>query len=125
LSIKFNDEKPIFMQIAVMLENAIFCGAYVEEDQIPSITELAVAYNINPATALKGINMLVDEGLLYKKRGLGMFVAAGASAKIHQKRKNSFYANYIRPMIKEARQLGINGDSLSAMIERGYQDDGN
>ena len=121
---KFNDEKPIFIQIADMLENAIFSGAYAEEDQMPSITELAVAYKINPATALKGINMLVDEGLLYKKRGLGMFVATGASAKIHQKRKDRFYADYIRPMIREARHLGIKNDSLSVMIERGYQEDG-
>lgn len=125
LTINLNDDKPIFMQIAEMLENAIFSGAYIAEDQIPSITELAVAYKINPATALKGINMLVDEGLLYKKRGLGMFVTTGASAKIYQKRKDSFYTNYIRPMVREARHLGIKNDSLSAMIERGYQDDGN
>jgi DNA-binding transcriptional regulator YhcF (GntR family) len=71
----FDDERPIFIQLAEQLENEILSGIYNEEDQVPSITEFSVAYKINPATALKGINLLVDAGLLYKKRGVGMFVA--------------------------------------------------
>lgn len=125
MSLTFSDEKPIFLQIAAMLENAISSGAYAEEGQIPSITELAVAHKINPATALKGINVLVDEGLLYKKRGLGMFVAAGAKAKVLQKRKENFYRMYIKPMIREAGFLGISSEVLKEMIERGYRENGN
>lgn len=125
MSLTFSDEKPIFLQIAEMLENAISSGAYAEEGQIPSITELAVAHKINPATALKGINVLVDEGLLYKKRGLGMFVAAGAKAKVLQKRKENFYRIYIKPMIREAGFLGIGSEVLKEMIERGYRENGN
>ena len=72
------EDRPIFQQIAEQLEEAILSGAYPEESQVPSITEYSVQYRINPATALKGINLLVDAGLLYKKRGVGMFVASGA-----------------------------------------------
>ena len=70
------EDRPIFQQIAEQLEEAILSGAYPEESQVPSITEYSVQYRINPATALKGINLLVDAGLLYKKRGVGMFVAS-------------------------------------------------
>ena len=74
----FDGTRPIFLQLAEMLEEGIISGAYPEEGQIPSITEFSAALKINPATALKGINLLVDEGLVYKKRGVGMFVATGA-----------------------------------------------
>ena len=78
MELDFNGEKPIFQQIAEGLEDGILLGAFPEEGQIPSITEFSVLYKINPATALKGINLLVEEGVVYKKRGVGMFVAQGA-----------------------------------------------
>ena len=79
-------EKPIFLQIAESLEDAVLSGALTEGEQLPSITELSVQYTINPATALKGINLLVDQGVAYKKRGVGMFVAKGARALLQKKR---------------------------------------
>ena len=85
------EDRPIFQQIAEQLEEAILSGAYPEESQVPSITEYSVQYRINPATALKGINLLVDAGLLYKKRGVGMFVASGAREKLRQSRRERFY----------------------------------
>jgi DNA-binding transcriptional regulator YhcF (GntR family) len=77
----FNEEQPIFQQLAQQLEEGILSGDYPEESQVPSITEYSTVYKINPATALKGINLLVDAGLLYKKRGVGMFVSAGSAGK--------------------------------------------
>ena len=70
----FEDDRPIFMQIAEGIEDAILSGVFPEESQIPSTTEISVNYKINPATALKGINILVDDNVIYKKRGIGMFV---------------------------------------------------
>ena len=102
--IEFSDEKPIFIQIAEWIEDAILAGRYEEEQQIPSITEFSVACKINPATALKGINLLVDDGILYKKRGLGMFVANGAHEKLRTKRKELFYENYVISLVKEAKE---------------------
>ena len=86
MKIDFQSQTPIFLQVSQGLEDEILSGIYGEEEQIPSITELAANYKINPATALKGINLLVDAGIVYKKRGIGMFVASGALQKLKEKR---------------------------------------
>lgn len=119
---KFNldQEKPIFLQIAEGIEDGILTGAFPEGSQIPSITEFSVNYKINPATALKGINLLVDENIIFKKRGVGMFVSNGAVQKLRQKRQDQFYTNYISSLIEEAKRLGITSDDIIAMIERGF-----
>lgn len=119
-----SQERPIFLQIADMLKDAILSGAYAEDSQIPSITELSVACNINPATALKGVSLLVEEGLLFKKRGLGMFVSQGARQALIRQRRESFYRDYIEPMIREARHLEINSGELMEMTERGIREHG-
>lgn len=119
--INFEDERPIFVQIAEGIEDAILSGAFLEESQIPSTTEISVSYKINPATALKGINLLVDSGILFKKRGVGMFVTPGATKKLIEKRRNLFYENYITRLIDEAKRLGIAQTEITAMIERGYR----
>lgn len=118
--IDFNSEKPIYIQLAEGLEDAILNEGFPEETQIPSTTELSVMYKINPATALKGINMLVDDGIVYKKRGIGMFVSTGAKKKILGKRKRGFYDNFILSLLEEAEKLGIRKEEIIEMIERGY-----
>jgi len=122
LQINFEDERPIFMQIAEGIEDAILTGAFAEEEQIPSITELSVNYKINPATALKGISILVDEGIIFKKRGIGMFVAQGAVLKLRDKRKELFYEHFIKRLIEEAKKLGITIEEILCMVERGYEE---
>ena len=120
MKLDLDQEKPIFIQIAEGIEDGILTGAFPEESQIPSITEFSVTYKINPATALKGINLLVDEAVVFKKRGVGMFVAKGAVAKIKKKRQNQFYDNYISRLVDEAKRLNITSDEIIAMIERGF-----
>ncbi len=120
--INFDSEKPIFLQIAEGLEDSILSGVYPEESQIPSITEFSVAYRINPATALKGINVLVDEGIVYKKRGIGMFVKSGAIDKLTLKRKEQFYESFISGLIKEAKRLGITKEEIESMVEKGFRE---
>ena len=112
----FDGEKPIYLQVAEQIEDAILTEAFPEETQIPSTTEISVTYKINPATALKGINLLVEAGAVYKKRGLGMFVARGAKKKIMEKRKQDFYDNYIVSLLDEAKKLGISRPELAAML---------
>ncbi|MGI6366213.1 MAG: GntR family transcriptional regulator [Bacillota bacterium] len=119
--INAGDPRPIFLQIAEGIEDAILTGAYPEESQIPSTTEISVRYNINPATALKGVNILVEAGIIYKKRGVGMFVKAGAVDKLREKRKDQFYENYILKLTAEAKRLGISPQEIILMIERGYK----
>ena len=117
----FQDERPIFQQLAEQLEEGILSGAYPEESRVPSITEYSVTYKINPATALKGINLLVDSGLLYKKRGLGMFVSTGAKEQLKSQRRDRFYHDYIERLVREARNLGLDASELSDMIKRGFE----
>ena len=112
----FDGEKPSYLQVAEQIEDAILTEAFPEESQIPSTTEISVTYKINPATALKGINLLVEAGAVYKKRGLGMFVARGAKKKIMEKRKQDFYDNYIVSLLDEAKKLGISRRELAAML---------
>jgi GntR family transcriptional regulator len=123
MQINFDEERPIYIQISEGIEDAILSGAFPEESQIPSITEFSVTYRINPATALKGINILVDEGILYKKRGVGMFVAQGAAEKLISKRKEKFFGNYIINLVDEAKRLEISKDEIKNMIERGFDDE--
>lgn len=114
--VDLNNEKPIFMQIAEGLEDAVLSGALPEGGQLPSITELSVQYTINPATALKGINLLVDQGVAYKKRGVGMFVAGGARAILQKKRQGEFTARFAAPMAAEAKRLGISREGLLGLV---------
>ena len=121
MNASFNEASAIYLQIASMLEDDILRGILAEEEQVPSTNELARAYSINPATAAKGINLLVDEGVLYKKRGIGMFVAPGARGAIVQKRKDAFYEAYVTQLVREAKALDITKEELAAMIEKAAQ----
>ncbi|BAK98540.1 putative GntR family transcriptional regulator [Oscillibacter valericigenes Sjm18-20] len=120
---EFNEDRPIFLQLADRLEEGILSGVYPEEGQVPSITEYSVTYKINPATALKGINLLVDAGLLYKKRGVGMFVTSGAREKLRGQRAERFFENFVESMVHEARQLGLTEEELVQLVKRGFDGD--
>ena len=111
-----NQEKSIYLQIKEMIEQDILRDILLEEERVPSTNELAKLYAINPATAAKGVNLLVDEGSLYKKRGIGMFVAAGAKEAIRKKRREHFFENYVKGMLTEAANLGISKEELIEMI---------
>jgi GntR family transcriptional regulator len=111
------DQKPIYIQLQEGLENAILAGTYAEETQIPSTTELSRVFQINPATAGKGVNALVDEGFCYKKRGIGIFVKEGARKMLMKKRQAAFKEDYLLPLIKEARQLDISTENLIRWIK--------
>lgn len=111
-----NQEKSIYLQIKEMIERDILRDILLEEERVPSTNELAKLYAINPATAAKGINLLVEEGILYKKRGIGMFVAEGAKATIMKKRKEHFFDDYIKGLLSEAASLGISRKELIEMI---------
>ena len=110
-------EKSIYIQIKEMIENDILRNILLEEERVPSTNELAKVYAINPATAAKGVNILVDEGILYKKRGIGMFVSTGAKKQIMEKRKKNFYNDYVKSLMAEARSLGFTRQELIAMIQ--------
>ena len=111
-----SQNKSIYLQVSEMIETDILRGILLEEERVPSTNELAKQYTINPATAAKGINLLVDEGIVYKKRGIGMFVAEGAKEHIIEKRRDAFYENYVKSLLEEAKSLGISSEQLVEMI---------
>ena len=113
-----DENRPIFVQIAERIENDIIAGELPEESQVPSTNQFASFYQINPATAAKGVNLLVDQGILYKKRGLGMYVASGARARLLEKRREQFFEHYVVTMLQEAEKLGITTEQLTEMIQR-------
>jgi DNA-binding transcriptional regulator YhcF (GntR family) len=110
-------EKPIFIQLAEAVEDNILKGIYAEETQIPSTTEVSVTLKVNPATVNRGVNLLVDEGIIYKKRGVGMFVSSGARAKILARRKQAFYESFLLPLLEEARNLGFTRQDVVDLLK--------
>ena len=123
MDLNFDSEKPIYLQIADQIEEAIFVGSFKEETQIPSTTELSTTFKINPATVLKGMNLLVDRNIIYKKRGVGMFVCEGAVDIVRKNRENNFYDNYIKSIVDEAKKLNLKKDDIISLIERGFKDE--
>jgi len=117
MKIPLDENKLIYMQIAEAIEDAVISGELNEGDQVYSTNQFAKLYGINPATAAKGINLLVEEGILYKKRGIGMFVADGARNMIIRKRRTKFIEDYISKLIREAKKLNITEEELIEIIK--------
>jgi GntR family transcriptional regulator len=112
-----DDGRPLFLQIAEQIESSIVDGTLAEEAQVPSTNELAALHRINPATAAKGVHQLVADGVLYKRRGIGMFVATGARARLLDRRREEFTRQYLAPLMAEAHKLGMGAEQLKKMID--------
>ena len=108
--------RALFVQIAEQLEASVLDGSLAEGERAPSTNELASFHRINPATAAKGLNLLVDRGILLKRRGLGMFVAPGAREILTAQRRQQFAAHYLDPVIAEARTVGLSVDTIIEML---------
>jgi DNA-binding transcriptional regulator YhcF (GntR family) len=109
---------PLFAQVAERLAAEIADGGLAEGERVPSTNELAAYYRINPATAAKGINLLADDGLLEKRRGIGMFVAAGARQRLLAQRREGFVERYVAPLLTEATRLGIGHGELIELVQQ-------
>jgi GntR family transcriptional regulator len=115
---EMDDSRPIFQQIAETIETDILSGTLAEETQVPSTNEFSAFYRINPATAGKGVNLLVESGILYKKRGIGMFVATGSRDRLIAKRREQFETEYVKPLVAEATKLGLSITQLEVMLRK-------
>ncbi len=113
-----DNNKPIYLQIREKIEDQIVTGLLKEGDQAPSTNQLVNFYKVNHVTVSKGVNQLVDEGILFKKRGVGMFVAEGAKEKLIQQRKEKFIEDHLIKLVEEANILGITEDELIDLIKR-------
>ena len=108
---------PIYVRIVEGLKETILNGEIKEEEQLPSTTYISSQYNINIATVNKAINLLVDEGLAYKKRGIGMFVKKGAVKKLIKERRETFKERYIKATIIEARRIHVSPEEIQEMVK--------
>jgi len=114
--------KPIYVQIAEWLEGEILYENIKEEERIYSQYQLAEMFTINPATAAKGLNVLADESIVYKKRGLGMFVSQNAKQFILTKRRSQVLGQMIKELVIEANRLEVSESELSRMIQQARQE---
>ena len=115
-------DRPIFLQIKEIVEEEVMSGELKSDEQIPSTNQIVAFYGVNPVTVLKGINMLTEEGIIYKKRGVGMFVSPGARNIILKKYKESFSDDYIVPLIARAKSLSITRDELEKMLRESWKE---
>ncbi len=113
-------ELPLFLQVAQAIENDIVDGILAEEAQAPSTNDIAAFHRINPATALKGVNQLVAEGILHKRRGIGMFVTTGARDALLGRRRADFATRFLAPALAEARRLGLTDADVIALIQEAH-----
>ncbi|WP_244971267.1 GntR family transcriptional regulator [Vallitalea guaymasensis] len=122
ININPNSSVPIFAQIATMLEDYILDGTYQVDTAIISTTQLSKLLKINPATAIKGVNILTEQGIIYKRRGMGMYVTKEAKDIIMEKRRASLQTNTIKKLIQECKKLNINKEDVIKMIEEDWND---
>lgn len=120
-----DSNKPIYIQIREKIEDQIVNDLLKEGEQAPSTNQLVNFYKVNHQTVSKGISQLVDEGILYKKRGVGMFVTKGAKERLIEKRKAAFIENFVVVMVKEAKMLGISDEELFKFIKKAKERIGN
>lgn len=116
----FDGPEPIYVQIAEQLRRQVLEGALRDGDQVMSTTQYATTYRINPATAAKAFTQLVEEDVLYKQRGVGMFVAEGARDRLREQRRGAFFTDHVDAMLAEARALGVSPDDLVGYIRSTY-----
>ena len=117
---QFDDGRPIYRQIAEQIKAQILSGTLLEGEQVMSTNQYAAFYRINPATAAKAFAELVDEGILYKRRGIGMFVSDGAREALMVERRRLFASELLAPLVREARHLGMDLAELQSELENVY-----
>lgn len=118
MNVTFDDKQPIFQQVADIIEDDILNGTFRVDEQILSVAQFSQLFQINPATVVKGIGLLVNDGILYKKRGLGMYVATDAKQMIQIKRRDRFYKKLLSNLLEEADKLGLTTEDIMVMIKQ-------
>lgn len=118
MKVILDETKPIALQITQMIVDDIVEGRLKEEEQVPSTTEISKFYHINPATVRKGLQTLVDKEIIYKQRGIGMFVSVGAKEILIAERRKSFKEEFIKPLLVEAKKLNINLTEIIELLNR-------
>ena len=119
---KNDDSLPLYIKIIEGAKDYLLLGVFKEEVQLPSTTELAKKYGINIATLNKAQAILVNEGYIYKKRGIGMFVKKGATKRLIKERRKTFKEQFVIETFKEAKKLNYTMDELINISREAYKE---
>lgn len=111
----FDERSPIYRQIADQIRADVLNGVLEPGKQIMSTNAYAAFHRINPATAARAFQELVEEGVLYKRRGVGMFISSDARALLVDRHRERFFGEVVDPMLAEAEAIGV---PLDAVVER-------
>ncbi|NIQ12570.1 MAG: GntR family transcriptional regulator [candidate division Zixibacteria bacterium] len=123
MAIDFKADTPIYMQISEMIRKAILAGDIQEEEPIPSVRQISVEQNLNPQTVLNATQVLLNENLIEKRRGLGMYVQKGAREKLQHQERESFQEEEIPDIVQRARLLGYSESELVEIVENAYREE--
>jgi DNA-binding transcriptional regulator YhcF (GntR family) len=124
VTVNFDDRSPIYRQIADRIEAEVLSGALAGDEQVMSTNKYAAFHRINPATVNKAFQQLVDDGILYKRRGIGMFVSPQARQTLRARRRKTFFTDVVDPMVAQARAIGIDMTELVERINQSAREDG-
>lgn len=124
MTVNFDDRSPIYRQIADRIEAEVLSGALAGDEQVMSTNKYAAFHRINPATVNKAFQQLVDDGILYKRRGIGMFVSPQARQTLRARRRKTFFTDVVDPMVAQARAIGIDMTELVERINQSAREDG-
>lgn len=122
MAIEFETDTPIYLQISEMIREAILTGDFKEGEAIPSVRQISVEQNLNPQTVLNATQILINQELIEKKRGLGLYVQKGAQEKLQRDERHAFRETEVPKLIDKARLLGFSRSELLQMIEQAYQE---
>ncbi|MDP9806108.1 DNA-binding transcriptional regulator YhcF (GntR family) [Trueperella bonasi] len=115
-ALDFDSKTPIYMQIDRDIRKRILAGELAAGDQLMSTTQYATTYRINPATANKAFNQLAADGIIYKQRGIGMFVTDDAAAILRGEGRESYESDRLAPVIREGLALGYTSQQIRQLV---------
>ncbi len=115
---EFTKDMPIYLQLKKLVEEGILSDTYSSDDSLPSIRSLAQAYRLNPQTVASAFSELVNDGVVYKKRGLGFYISEDAKEKLLKMRRAEFYEKDVREFAKSVSFLGIDVSEICEMLKK-------
>ena len=110
-----SDDGPVYLRLRAIIAEAILRGAYRAGDQLPSVRAFAAEHGANPLTVAKAYQSFQDDGYVEVRRGVGMFVADGATRRLRQAERERFLETVWPPVAAQMRRLGIRIDDLASV----------
>jgi len=118
-----NDNRPLFFQLIELIKDRILSGKLSEGESLPSVRQLSQDFSINPQTVLKATQVLVQENIIEKRRGIGMFIKTGAFNTLVSINKQKFSEHELVELVQRAKLLNISQEQLLSLISSVFEDE--